>query len=156
MTTLPPLGCLPAAITVFGSDSNECVAKLNTEAVSFNNKLNATSQRLQTKLPNLKLVVFDIYQSLYSLVTKPADSGTSSFLLYLKKLIVQFAGKALIVEAMFEQVLQKQEKLVVEPDCWKHQYCAIPNPLGHAQMHLNMFSGMDSTHQKLIKHLLIG
>ncbi|PPS03788.1 hypothetical protein GOBAR_AA16876 [Gossypium barbadense] len=81
VTTLPPLGCLPAAITVFGSDSNECVAKLNTEAVSFNNKLNATSQRLQTKLPNLKLVVFDIYQSLYNLVTKPADNEAANKIL---------------------------------------------------------------------------
>ncbi|XVF46828.1 hypothetical protein PTKIN_Ptkin03bG0059300 [Pterospermum kingtungense] len=75
VTTLPPLGCLPAAITIFGSDSNECVAKLNSIAVSFNNKLNATSQRLQTKLSGLNLVVFDIYQSLYKLVTKPSDNG---------------------------------------------------------------------------------
>lgn len=75
MTTLPPLGCLPAAITLFGLGDNECVAKLNSDAVSFNNKLNATSQNLQTKLPGLKLVVFDIYQPLYDLVMKPADSG---------------------------------------------------------------------------------
>lgn len=75
VTTLPPLGCLPAAITVFGSDSNDCVAKLNRDAVSFNNKLNATSQNLQKKLSGLNLVVFDIYQSLYKLVTKPSDNG---------------------------------------------------------------------------------
>ncbi|EOY33611.1 GDSL esterase/lipase isoform 2, partial [Theobroma cacao] len=75
VTTLPPLGCLPAAITVFGSDSNKCVAKLNSNAVSFNNKLNATSQRLQKKLSGLNLVVFDIYQSLFNLVTKPAENG---------------------------------------------------------------------------------
>ncbi|XP_004295642.1 PREDICTED: GDSL esterase/lipase At5g22810 [Fragaria vesca subsp. vesca] len=75
VTTLPPLGCLPAAITLFGLGDNECVAKLNSDAVSFNNKLNATSQNLQTKLPGLKLVVFDIYQPLYDLVMKPEDSG---------------------------------------------------------------------------------
>lgn len=77
VTTLPPVGCLPAAITIFGSDDNECVAELNSDAVSFNNKLNATSQNLQTMLPGLKLVVFDIYQPLYNLVTKPADNGFS-------------------------------------------------------------------------------
>ncbi|KAK9939931.1 hypothetical protein M0R45_016611 [Rubus argutus] len=77
VTTLPPVGCLPAAITIFGSDGNECVAELNGDAVSFNNKLNATSQNLQTMLPGLKLVVFDIYQPLYNLVTKPADNGFS-------------------------------------------------------------------------------
>ncbi|XP_024198594.1 GDSL esterase/lipase At5g22810 isoform X1 [Rosa chinensis] len=77
VTTLPPLGCLPAAITIFGLGGNKCVAKLNGDAVSFNNKLNATSQYLQTKLPGLKLVVFDIYQPLYSLVMKPSENGFS-------------------------------------------------------------------------------
>ncbi|XP_050214988.1 GDSL esterase/lipase At5g22810 [Mercurialis annua] len=75
VTSLPPLGCLPAAITIFGFDSNECVARLNRDAVSFNNKLNATSQILLSKLPGAKIVVFDIYQPLYDLVTKPSDYG---------------------------------------------------------------------------------
>ncbi|XP_052187038.1 GDSL esterase/lipase At5g22810 [Diospyros lotus] len=75
VATLPPLGCLPAAITVFGGDSNECVAKLNKAAISFNYKLNFTSQKLQAKLSNLTLVVLDIYHPLYDLVTKPADFG---------------------------------------------------------------------------------
>ncbi|KAK0606367.1 hypothetical protein LWI29_036925 [Acer saccharum] len=75
VTTLPPLGCLPAAITVFGSHSNECVDKLNDNAVSFNNKLNATSLSLQKKLSGLNLVVLDIYQPLHDLVTKPSDNG---------------------------------------------------------------------------------
>ncbi|XVF56714.1 hypothetical protein PTKIN_Ptkin06aG0142400 [Pterospermum kingtungense] len=76
VTSLPPLGCLPAAITIFGSaGSNDCVAKLNTNAVSFNNKLNHASKRLQRKLSGLNLVVFDIYQPLYNLVTKPAENG---------------------------------------------------------------------------------
>ncbi|KDP34349.1 hypothetical protein JCGZ_11232 [Jatropha curcas] len=75
VTSLPPLGCLPAAITIFGSDSNECVAKLNKDAKSFNNKLNSTSQSLLKKLSGLNLIVLDIYQPLYELVTKPADNG---------------------------------------------------------------------------------
>lgn len=75
VTTLPPLGCLPAAITVFGSDSNECVEKLNNDAVAFNSKLNATSQSLRTKLSGLNLVVLDSYKPLYDLITKPAEHG---------------------------------------------------------------------------------
>uniref|UniRef100_A0A6N2L4R8 GDSL esterase/lipase n=1 Tax=Salix viminalis TaxID=40686 RepID=A0A6N2L4R8_SALVM len=75
VTSLPPLGCLPAAVTIFGSDSNECVAKLNKVAVSFNNKLNSTAQSLVNKLSGLNMLVFDIYQPLYDLVTKPADFG---------------------------------------------------------------------------------
>lgn len=75
VTTLPPTGCLPAAITLFGGGGNQCVARLNRDAVSFNNKLNSTSQALVSRLPGLKLVVFDIYQPLLDLITKPADNG---------------------------------------------------------------------------------
>lgn len=75
VTTLPPLGCLPAAITIFGADSNLCVTRLNNDAVSFNNKLNATSQGLTKRLRGLNLVVLDIYQPLYNLVVNPSDNG---------------------------------------------------------------------------------
>ncbi|CAI9762108.1 unnamed protein product [Fraxinus pennsylvanica] len=37
VTTLPPTGCLPAAITLFGSGRNQCVARLKLDAISFNN-----------------------------------------------------------------------------------------------------------------------
>lgn len=80
VTTLPPIGCLPAAITLFGSGSNLCVARLNQNAVSFNNKLNSTSQNLKSRLPGLKLVVFDIYNPLLDLITKPADNGNLQLL----------------------------------------------------------------------------
>ncbi|XVE61582.1 hypothetical protein DITRI_Ditri06bG0052100 [Diplodiscus trichospermus] len=75
VTTLPPTGCLPAAITLFGAGSNQCVARLNQDAMAFNNKLNSTSQSLLDKMPGLKLVVFDIYQPLLDMVTMPTDNG---------------------------------------------------------------------------------
>jgi phospholipase/lecithinase/hemolysin len=75
VTTLPPLGCLPAAITLFGDDSNECVPKLNRASVYFNDRLNATTIHLQKQLTNLTLVVLDIYKPLYDLVMKPEDFG---------------------------------------------------------------------------------
>ncbi|XP_057462204.1 GDSL esterase/lipase At5g03820-like [Actinidia eriantha] len=75
VTTLPPTGCLPATITLFGGGSNQCVGRLNQDAISFNNKLNTTSQVLQNNLPGLKLVVFDIYHPLLDMVIKPADQG---------------------------------------------------------------------------------
>ncbi|KAI3461342.1 hypothetical protein Pfo_018005 [Paulownia fortunei] len=75
VTTLPPLGCVPAVITLFGEDSNECVEKINKAAISFNNKLNSTSQKLQSKLSGLNLVILDIYQPLHDLVTNPTDYG---------------------------------------------------------------------------------
>ncbi|KAK1383639.1 hypothetical protein POM88_021374 [Heracleum sosnowskyi] len=73
VTTLPPMGCLPASITLFGDGSHQCLPNMNVVALSFNNKLNITSLRLQNKLTVLNLVILDIYQSLYDLVTKPAD-----------------------------------------------------------------------------------
>ncbi|KAB1221219.1 hypothetical protein CJ030_MR2G020383 [Morella rubra] len=75
VTSLPPTGCLPAAITLFGAGSNQCVARLNQDAIAFNKKLNSISQSLQNKLPGLILVVFDIYQPLLDMVTKPAEKG---------------------------------------------------------------------------------
>ncbi|KAG5243272.1 GDSL esterase/lipase [Salix suchowensis] len=75
VTTLPPTGCLPAAITLFGAGSNQCVERLNQDAILFNNKLNSTSRGLVNKLPGLKLVVFDIYQPLLNMIRKPDESG---------------------------------------------------------------------------------
>ncbi|KAL5580212.1 hypothetical protein UlMin_012654 [Ulmus minor] len=75
VTTLPPLGCLPAAITLFGEGHNGCVSRLNHDATTFNRKLNATSQNLQNRLSGLNLVVLDIYQPLHELVTRPSDHG---------------------------------------------------------------------------------
>lgn len=75
VTTLPPLGCVPAVITIFGEDRNDCVEKINKVAVRFNKKLNSTSQKLQTKLSGLNLVVLDIYQPLHDLVKHPTDYG---------------------------------------------------------------------------------
>ncbi|KAL9225592.1 hypothetical protein vseg_001497 [Gypsophila vaccaria] len=75
VTSLPPLGCLPAAISIFGEDNNECVEHINKDAVVFNDRLNSTAHKLQHHLSNLTIVVFDIYQPLYDIVTNPADNG---------------------------------------------------------------------------------
>ncbi|KAF4390820.1 hypothetical protein G4B88_015710 [Cannabis sativa] len=47
MTSLPPLGCLPGMITLFGFGKDECVDPLNYDALSFNRRLNSTSQALK-------------------------------------------------------------------------------------------------------------
>ncbi|RAL51673.1 hypothetical protein DM860_010391 [Cuscuta australis] len=39
VTNLPPTGCLPASITLFGAASNGCIERMNEDAVSFNTKL---------------------------------------------------------------------------------------------------------------------
>ncbi|PWA57558.1 GDSL esterase/lipase [Artemisia annua] len=74
VTTLPPTGCLPAAVTLFGMGSNNCISRLNNDTVVFNKKLNATSSKLIARFPDLKLVVFDVYHPLLDIITKPAKN----------------------------------------------------------------------------------
>ena len=64
VTSLPPLGCLPAAITLFGHGENVCVNLLNNDSQHYNNCLKATVNSLVKTLPGLKIIVFDIYRSL--------------------------------------------------------------------------------------------
>lgn len=75
VTSLPPLGCLPAARTLFGFTEKGCVARINTDAQGFNKKVNAAAAQLQKQLPGLKLVIFDIFQPLYDLVKSPSSHG---------------------------------------------------------------------------------
>jgi hypothetical protein len=78
VTTPPAMGCLPAAMTLYGlgTGANECVDRLNNDAVSFNKKLNATSKRLRNRHSSLILVVLDMYQPLLNLATNPTANGT--------------------------------------------------------------------------------
>ena len=76
VTSLPPLGCLPAAITLFGFHEPGCVARINTDAQAFNKKLNNAANSLQKKLPGLTVVIFDIYKPLYDVVKSPSNYGT--------------------------------------------------------------------------------
>ncbi|THU45022.1 hypothetical protein C4D60_Mb02t13490 [Musa balbisiana] len=76
VTSLPPIGCLPAAITLFGGgDRDACVARLNDDAVAFNEKLDAAARALKRNHADLKLVVFDVYGPLLKLILNPADGG---------------------------------------------------------------------------------
>ncbi|KAE9588083.1 hypothetical protein Lal_00002829 [Lupinus albus] len=75
VTSLPPLGCLPAARTLFGFHQNGCVSRINNDAQGFNKKINSAATSLQKQLPGLKIVVFDIYKPLYDLVQSPSKSG---------------------------------------------------------------------------------
>ncbi|KAJ4809699.1 GDSL esterase/lipase APG [Rhynchospora pubera] len=75
ITSLPPLGCLPANIRVFGHGRKTCVTRLNEDAKTFNRKLNQTVVALARELPNLMIAVFDIYQPIYDLATAPSKQG---------------------------------------------------------------------------------
>ncbi|XP_051148180.1 GDSL esterase/lipase APG-like [Andrographis paniculata] len=75
VTSLPPLGCVPAVRTLFGFHDRGCVSRINTDAQQFNKKLNTAVSQLQKQLPDLKIVVFDVFKPLYDIVANPAKNG---------------------------------------------------------------------------------
>jgi phospholipase/lecithinase/hemolysin len=75
VASLPPLGCLPAAITLFGFKENGCVSRFNTDAQGFNRKINSAATNLQKQLPGLKIVIFDIFKPLYDVIQSPSKYG---------------------------------------------------------------------------------
>ncbi|TYJ13742.1 hypothetical protein E1A91_A10G070500v1 [Gossypium mustelinum] len=75
VTSLPPLGCIPLARTLFGYHEKGCVSRFNTDAQQFNKKLNAAVTNLQKQHSDLKIVVFDIYKALLDVVNTPSNYG---------------------------------------------------------------------------------
>lgn len=75
MTSLPPLGCFPAALTLFGNHQSGCVSKINSDAQAFNKKLNSAAESLKKQLPGFRIVIFDIYKPLYDVISSPSKNG---------------------------------------------------------------------------------
>lgn len=76
VTSLPPMGCLPASVTLFGGGNTGCVERLNNDSLTFNRKLGVAADAVKRRHSDLKLVVFDIYQPLLDLVNNPTNAGT--------------------------------------------------------------------------------
>ncbi|KAG8093941.1 hypothetical protein GUJ93_ZPchr0012g22083 [Zizania palustris] len=79
VTSMPPLGCLPATIRLYGEGGRRggCVERLNGDAENFNRKLNATVEALARRHSDLKIAIFDIYTPLRDLSEAPATQGFS-------------------------------------------------------------------------------
>ncbi|KAJ4959307.1 hypothetical protein NE237_026418 [Protea cynaroides] len=77
VTSLSPLGCVPAAITLFGQGQSGCVSRINGDAQGFNKKISAAVSTLQKQLPGLKIVVLDIYTPLLDVIQSPSKYGFS-------------------------------------------------------------------------------
>ncbi|KAF3450665.1 hypothetical protein FNV43_RR06754 [Rhamnella rubrinervis] len=79
VTSLAPLGCLPAATSVFGygdeNSNRHCLTRLNNDAQAFNKMLNSSAVELKKQLLGLKIVVFDIFNPLYDVVNSPSKYG---------------------------------------------------------------------------------
>ncbi|KAM0921842.1 hypothetical protein ACQ4PT_006574 [Festuca glaucescens] len=92
VTSLPPMGCLPASVTLFGGggggSNGGCVERLNNDSLAFNTKLQAASEAVKKRRPDLKLVVFDIYNPLLNLVSDPNSAGICNFVFSLSRVCV--------------------------------------------------------------------
>lgn len=75
VTSMPPLGCLPASIRLYGKGGSGCVRRLNGDAETFNRKLNATVEALAKRHADLRIAIFDIYTPLRDLSEAPAAQG---------------------------------------------------------------------------------
>ncbi|KAI4381887.1 hypothetical protein MLD38_007911 [Melastoma candidum] len=75
VTSLPPIGCFPAAITLLGFGHTGCVSRLNSDIQGFNKRLNSAANSLKKQLPGLRIVIFDIYTPFYGLIKSPSQNG---------------------------------------------------------------------------------
>ena len=90
VTSMPPLGCLPASIRLYGEGHGGCVARLNRDADTFNRKLNATVKVLKGRHADLKIAIFDIYTPLRKLAEAPVEQGTRAESEHKKKTMSRF------------------------------------------------------------------
>ncbi|KAE8772205.1 GDSL esterase/lipase APG [Hordeum vulgare] len=74
--SLPPLGCFPAAITVFGLRKSGCVSRINRGVQIYNKKLNIAVNTLSRQYHDLKIAVLDTYKPLYNIVNSPRSQGS--------------------------------------------------------------------------------
>ncbi|XVF86727.1 hypothetical protein PTKIN_Ptkin18bG0065300 [Pterospermum kingtungense] len=74
-TSLPPLGCVPLARTLFGHHKEGCISRFNTDAQRFNKKLNSAATDLKKQYHDLKIVVFDSYKPLDDIIKSPSNYG---------------------------------------------------------------------------------
>lgn len=75
---MPPLGCLPIDVTTASKGSKgkrRCVDQHNSDARSYNFKLQAVIKRLSMQLPRCKIVYSDIYTPIMQMIKTPKKYG---------------------------------------------------------------------------------
>jgi len=74
---LPPLGCLPAQITLHGNGKPDCIERLNAVALKFNEQLiNVINNELKPNFHGGRLMYVDSYTTLQNMVKNPQAYGT--------------------------------------------------------------------------------
>ncbi|XP_019177898.1 PREDICTED: GDSL esterase/lipase At2g24560-like [Ipomoea nil] len=72
---LPPIGCLPIQLTAKSPVLRKCVEKENSDAQSYNAKLQHMLAALQETLPGSKVLYADTYTPLLDLINNPQENG---------------------------------------------------------------------------------
>lgn len=76
VTSLPPMGCLPAAINHYGGrNQTGCIGKMNRDALGFNNKLRKSIGLLGKELRGMRIAMMNIYTPLMELSKNPTKHG---------------------------------------------------------------------------------
>ncbi|PON89370.1 Lipase [Trema orientale] len=77
VVSLPPIGCVPSQRTLSGDIARGCQEQANQAARLFNSKLSFLMSSLNKRFPEARLVYFDIYNPLLSLIQNPANYGNN-------------------------------------------------------------------------------
>ncbi|KAJ7522448.1 hypothetical protein O6H91_18G010900 [Diphasiastrum complanatum] len=75
--SLPPLGCLPSQITLYGEGEVKCIEFLNTQALSFNQDLRQATTTLKNSMPDIRLAYSDLYTVFLDVISEPRKYGFS-------------------------------------------------------------------------------
>lgn len=72
---LPPLGCVPAQITLHGHGNSTCVKKLNDDATNMNLQIASLVEDMKKHTPGARLMLVDIFGPIYNAFQDPQKYG---------------------------------------------------------------------------------
>lgn len=73
---LPPTGCLPAEITLYGKGNPSCIEWLNNVALKFNERfIDMINNDMKPKFSGGRLIYLDLYTPLMNIVKNPQAYG---------------------------------------------------------------------------------
>lgn len=76
VTSLPPMGCLPAAVNHYGGNNyTGCIGKMNRDALGFNTMLRKRISLLRKELRGMRIAMMNIYTPLMELSKNPTKHG---------------------------------------------------------------------------------
>lgn len=73
---LPPIGCLPAQITLHSTNgSQDCIKEYNDVALNFNSLLQVTLNDMKKSMHGARVIYLDIFSYLYDVFQNPIPYG---------------------------------------------------------------------------------